>query len=100
MITHAGHSSVVRGMSHGVPLLCIPLGRDQPFNAGRVEAIGVGLALPTDAAPSAIAEAVGTLLRDGSYREAARRAAQAIAAMGPGAANAADAVEAIVGRHG
>jgi UDP:flavonoid glycosyltransferase YjiC (YdhE family) len=100
MITHAGHSSIVRALSHGVPLLCIPLGRDQPFNAGRVEAIGVGLALPTDAAPSAIAEATRTLLHDGSYRDAARRAAREIAAMGPGAANGADAVEAIAGRHG
>jgi UDP:flavonoid glycosyltransferase YjiC (YdhE family) len=100
MITHAGHSSVVRGLSHGVPMLCIPLGRDQPFNAGRVEAIGAGLALPTDAEPPAIAEAVRTLLRDGSYQDAARRAVREIAAMGPGAANGADVVEAIAVRQG
>jgi MGT family glycosyltransferase len=99
MITHAGHSSIVRALTYGVPMLCIPLGRDQPFNAGRVEAIGAGLALPTDAEPAVIADAVQTLVRDSCYREAARRAADAIAAAGSGAANGADLVEAIAVRR-
>jgi UDP:flavonoid glycosyltransferase YjiC (YdhE family) len=49
--------------------------------------------------PDAIAEAVTTLLGDGCYREAARRAAASIAAMGPGAANGADVVEEIGARR-
>lgn len=77
---------------------CLPLGCDQPFNAGRVEAIGAGLTLPPESASAAIAEAVMTLLRDGSFREAAGRAAVQIASMGPGAVNGADIVERIGAR--
>jgi MGT family glycosyltransferase len=95
MITHAGHSSVTRALTHGVPLVCIPLGRDQSFNAERVQAIGAGLALPVDAEPKAIAEAVTTVLGEGAYRAAAQRAALAIASLGPSAATAASIVESL-----
>ena len=93
LITHAGHSSVVRGLSFGVPLVCIPLGRDQPFNAQRVQAIGVGLALAAEAPPEAIALAIQAVLADASYANAARQAAATITAAGRGEEEAANLVE-------
>src|SRR5262249_7524027 len=44
-ITHAGHGTVIRSLAHGVPLLCLPMGRDQDDNAVRVVARGAGLRL-------------------------------------------------------
>ncbi len=96
MITHAGHSSVARAMSHGVPQLCIPLGRDQPFNAQRVAALGLGLHLSLESSPSEIAGAVMTMLGDQGYRAKSREAAASIAAMGDAASNAAAIVESLV----
>jgi UDP:flavonoid glycosyltransferase YjiC (YdhE family) len=32
-----GHGGLLRALAHGVPQLLLPLGRDQTFNAGRVE---------------------------------------------------------------
>ncbi len=42
VVTHAGLGTVMMALAHGVPMLCAPLGRDQFFNASRVEALGVG----------------------------------------------------------
>ena len=95
VVTQGGHSTVVKALAYGVPLLCIPLGRDQRFIAERVEAVGAGLALPPDAGPDALATAITSLMRDPSYREAAQRVRSAIQAAGPGAANAVAGLEAI-----
>jgi len=29
VITHAGHGTLMRALSHGLPLVCLPMGRDQ-----------------------------------------------------------------------
>ena len=49
VVTHAGLGTICAALSFGVPLVCIPLGRDQPHNAERVETVGAGIALPPDA---------------------------------------------------
>ena len=36
VITHGGLGTTLRALAHGKPLLLLPLGRDQQFNAGRV----------------------------------------------------------------
>ena len=36
VITHAGHGTVMAAVSAGVPLVCVPIGRDQPAVAARV----------------------------------------------------------------
>ncbi len=89
VITHAGHGSVMTALAHGVPLLCMPLGRDQEFIARRVEALGLGRRVPVDNAPDDIAAAASEVLRDPAYLAAATRAAQEIRAVGDGAVNAA-----------
>jgi MGT family glycosyltransferase len=95
VITHAGHSTVVKALAYGVPLLCIPLGRDQRFIAERVESLGAGVSVPADAAPDRLASAITLLLREASYREAAQRVASAIRAEGFGAERAAAELEAL-----
>jgi hypothetical protein len=38
VITHAGLGNTMAALGRGVPLLCTPMGRDQFFNAGQVQA--------------------------------------------------------------
>lgn len=83
VVSHGGLGTVLRALAHGVPLLILPLGRDQAVNASRVEALGAGIALPADAAPQRIRAALGTLRSDASFRAAAARAAARIAAAHP-----------------
>jgi MGT family glycosyltransferase len=80
MITHAGHASTLRPLMAGVPLICIPLGRDQPDNAARVAERGAGLRLHPDAPVDAISDAVRTVLADPGYAAAARALGDRIAA--------------------
>jgi UDP:flavonoid glycosyltransferase YjiC (YdhE family) len=83
VVTHGGLGTVLRALAHGVPLLVVPLGRDQAFNGGRVEALGAGIALPLDAEPQRIRAALAALRSDASYRAAAERAGRRIAAGRP-----------------
>jgi MGT family glycosyltransferase len=80
VITHAGHGTVMRALANGVPLLCLPMGRDQNDNAARVVARGAGLRLGLSARPQRIAAAAQRLLHEPSFRAGARRLGSAIAA--------------------
>jgi MGT family glycosyltransferase len=77
-VTHAGHGSVLRPLMAGVPLLCLPMGRDQNDNAARVVARGAGLRLGPDASVDAIAAAITDLLDSPGYRDAAKSLGEAI----------------------
>jgi UDP:flavonoid glycosyltransferase YjiC (YdhE family) len=83
VVSHGGLGTVLRALAHGVPLLILPLGRDQGFNASRVEALGAGIALPLDASPQRIQAALGTLRSDASFGAAAVKAGGRIAAGRP-----------------
>ncbi len=78
VITHAGHGTVIRALAHGVPLLCMPVGRDQPGNAARVTARGAGLKLAPHAESKSIRQAVQKILASPAYREKARQLGQTI----------------------
>ena len=93
-VTHAGHGSTLRPLMAGVPLLCLPMGRDQNDNAMRAARRGAAITLSPDASPEKIVEALTRLLTDPAYRQAAkvlgdqiardaedRRAAQALEAL-------------------
>lgn len=84
VVSHGGLSTITSSLAAGVPLICIPQGRDQPWNAERVAAAGVGVALPQDAPPAAIAAAVTAVLEDGRYRAAAAEMAERIRVLGRG----------------
>jgi UDP:flavonoid glycosyltransferase YjiC (YdhE family) len=83
VIGHGGLGTVLRALAHGVPQLLLPLGRDQAFNADRVERLGAGIALPTDASPARIEAALRELLSDDRFREQAALAARRITADQP-----------------
>ncbi len=50
MVTHAGLGTVMAALTQGVPMVCVPMGRDQFFNAAMVERIGAGLTVEAAAA--------------------------------------------------
>lgn len=87
VVTHAGMGTVMAALAHGVPLVCMPMGRDQFFNAQRVAELGAGRIVASDADGSLIADAVTEVLADATLREGAKRMATDIAAYG-GAAGA------------
>jgi MGT family glycosyltransferase len=79
VITHAGLGTVMTALSHGVPLLCVPMGRDQFFNAERVAQLGAGRVLAFDADTESIRSAVLGVLDDSGSRDGAKRMANVIA---------------------
>ncbi|MCJ2006639.1 glycosyltransferase [Methylobacterium sp. J-092] len=71
VICQGGHGIVSRTLLHGVPLLVIPLARDQADNAARIALRGAGLRLPGAVSPDEIAAAIQRLLAEPSFRTAA-----------------------------
>ena len=80
IVTHAGHGTVIKALAAGVPVVALPLGRDQLDNAARVAHHGAGLRLKPNAKPDAIAKALRRVLDDPSFAANAERLAAAIAA--------------------
>src|SRR5690348_1259338 len=79
VITHGGHGTVMKALIAGVPLIVVPLGRDQPDNAGRVVHAGAGVRLRKNATASALQPAISRVTEDPRYRAAARRMAARLA---------------------
>lgn len=73
LVTHGGHGTVMKALAAGVPIVCIPTGRDQPDNAARLVHLGAGIRLGKDAPPAKVAGAIRKVLADPSYRAAAKR---------------------------
>lgn len=84
-VTHAGLSGIGAALTFGLPMVCVPLGREQPFNAEHVARTGAGIALTKDATPAQLRDAVSSVLNDATYRDAAARMREAVAAYGNGA---------------
>lgn len=78
VITHAGHGTVIRALANGIPLVCIPIGRDQPNNAARVVARGAGVRITPKANVTAIRNAIQQVVETPSFHENARELAQTI----------------------
>jgi MGT family glycosyltransferase len=82
LITHAGHGTAVRAIRHGVPILALPMGRDQADNAARVVHRGAGVRLDPAASTEAVRASAEAILAEPAYREAARRFGAALASAG------------------
>jgi UDP:flavonoid glycosyltransferase YjiC (YdhE family) len=80
VVSHCGHGTVIRALAAGVPVVCVPMGRDQNENAARVVFHGAGIRLKPAAAPARIAAAVRRVLEDEAIRERARALGARIAA--------------------
>lgn len=97
-VTHGGSGGVIGALAHGVPVVALPLGADQPHNAARVEALGVGHVLDAVAAtPDQVAGAVAEVLADPSPRDAAQRLCDECAAL-PSPADGVGWLAALAGR--
>jgi UDP:flavonoid glycosyltransferase YjiC (YdhE family) len=82
VVCHGGSGTVLGALTHGLPMLLLPMGADQPFNAQRCEALGVALALDAlDVSPETLREAAARLLGTASHRQAAERIRNEITAM-------------------
>jgi UDP:flavonoid glycosyltransferase YjiC (YdhE family) len=82
VVSHGGSGSVMGALVHGVPMVLLPLGADQPLNAARCETLGVARMLDAVAAtPQMVREAVVRVLEDPSYRHAAEQIRDEIAAL-------------------
>jgi MGT family glycosyltransferase len=80
VVTHAGHGTVIKALAAGVPVVALPLGRDQLDNAARVAHHGAGLRLKPNAKPEAVAKALRRVLDEPAFAANAERLAAAIAA--------------------
>src|SRR5262249_45727634 len=78
LVTHAGHGTAMAGVTYGVPMLCVPMGRDQPFIADRVARLGLGPVTRPDASANELERAVPTLLADVAARGRARAFAESL----------------------
>ncbi|HEU5015458.1 MAG TPA: glycosyltransferase [Roseiflexaceae bacterium] len=88
VVSHGGSGSVIGALAHGLPSVLVPMGADQPLNALRCADLGVAQVLDAVAAtPDSVRAAVTTVLEEPSYRRAAERMRDEIAAL-PGAAHA------------
>ncbi|QTE28126.1 glycosyltransferase [Pengzhenrongella sicca] len=72
VISHGGSGSVLGALTHGLPMVCIPLGADQPLNAARCTALGVGRVLDAlTLTPDDVIAAASAVLAEPRYRDAA-----------------------------
>jgi UDP:flavonoid glycosyltransferase YjiC (YdhE family) len=82
VVSHGGSGSVLGALAHGLPMLLLPLGADQPLNAARCAALGAARVLDAlTATPAEIRGAVSALLEDPAPRAAAERLRDEIAAL-------------------
>ena len=79
VVTHAGHGSVLKALAAGVPLVCMPMGRDQRDNTVRVLQLGAGVRISKSSPPGRIAVAISEILENPRYASAARRFADVLA---------------------
>ncbi len=93
VITHAGINTALESLSEGVPMVCIPIGNDQPGVAARVAARGAGVVVPwSKLSAESLKSAVCAVLEDDSYRSAARNLQASILKI-DGLGQAADIIE-------
>lgn len=82
VVSHGGSGSVMGALAHGLPAVLLPMGADQPLNGTRCAELGVAQVLdPIAATPESVRNAVSTVLSDPSYRLAAERLRDEIAAL-------------------
>jgi len=64
VISHGGHGTIIRALAAGVPVMVVPISRDQPDNAARVVFHGVGTKVSKRSSPAKLATAVRRALDD------------------------------------
>jgi MGT family glycosyltransferase len=96
VVCHGGHNTVCESLSHGLPLVVIPIAYDQSHVAGRVIQVESGIRLNYKRFKAAhLQTAVWEILRNPAYKEAAQRIQQSFEESG-GATTAANLLEELV----
>jgi MGT family glycosyltransferase len=81
-ISHGGSGSVIGALSHGVPMVLLPIGADQPHNSSRCEELGVAQVLDAvETTRETIRSAVTDVLADPLYRRNAEHLRDEIASL-------------------
>jgi MGT family glycosyltransferase len=70
VVTHCGLGTVLNSLAHAVPLVCVPMGRDQQFNAAMAVKLGAGIAVDLDR-PGTFSRSVEQALFDTRMRASA-----------------------------
>jgi UDP:flavonoid glycosyltransferase YjiC (YdhE family) len=75
VVGHGGHSTAMRALSFGVPLVIMPANPliDQKRVGAQIARVGAGILLPKHAGSKRIREAITNALHDPAYRDAAVR---------------------------
>ena len=82
VVAHGGSGTTLAALAHGLPLLVLPQGANQFWNAERSAALGVGLRLlPGEVDPGSVRRGVRVLLDEPGYRERAGELAGEISRM-------------------
>jgi UDP:flavonoid glycosyltransferase YjiC (YdhE family) len=98
VVSHAGSGSVTGALAHGLPLVLLPMGADQPLNAARCAELGVGTVLDAVRVSSReVQHAASAVIADPGCRRAAERLRDEGAAL-PTAAEAVALLEELVAR--
>ncbi|MFJ2367950.1 glycosyltransferase [Microbacterium sp. NPDC087665] len=97
VIGHGGHSTTMKVLAHGVPLLVLPINptSDQRLVGDAVERSGVGRVLPKSTRVSGLRSAVESMLGDGDLRERAATNGRRLRAAPAGAEAAAERIIAV-----
>jgi UDP:flavonoid glycosyltransferase YjiC (YdhE family) len=73
VVGHGGFSTTMMALAHGIPVITMPLGSDQPWNAANCRALGLGEVVDFEGVtPQALVAAVRGVLDDPAYRERVR----------------------------
>lgn len=79
VVTHSGWQTVNASLADGVPLVCIPDGRDQPDNAARVVACGAGVRVRKNTSVRKLRRVIVEALKDPALKQGASAMAEALA---------------------
>lgn len=98
LIGHGGHATTMRGLAHDLPMVIMPMHPmlDQPMIGTVIQQAGAGRRVGKSDSPQKLRPVVAAMLIDGPHRAAAARLGAAVRAH-PGASNAADRLEALIG---
>jgi len=99
VIGHGGHSTTLKALAHGIPMLVLPLdtSSDQPLIGNIIQRNRLGRTLPASALPETIAKTITHILTDHATKTATARTGERLRAQN-GARDGADRIEMIA--HG
>lgn len=82
VVSHGGSGTVMAALAHGLPMVVIPIAADQPLNAERVAALGLGRVVEREErTPEGIRAAVRAVLHDPNYGKRVRRLRDQVATL-------------------